>query len=248
MPDPTPDPQPDSAPGPPDAPGRTRPRSPRTPPGDSSPWIPPAQRSSAALLARVMGLRGPEGLEAARRLLEMVGGRVSRLALPNEGSGAQGPGGGLPRIGPAALDRLAAALELGRRAARETGPNLTRLRGPEDVVRLMAPVLRGLRHEEFHVVVLDARHRVLRTEVVSRGILDASLVHPREVFAPAITARAAAVILVHNHPSGDPEPSPEDRRVSEQMQRAGEILGVRVLDHVVIGDPGWRTVQVPRAT
>jgi DNA repair protein RadC len=117
-----------------------------------------------------------------------------------------------------------------------------RLRGPEDVVQFMAPQLRNLRHEEFHVIILNTRHRVLSTERVSQGILDASLVHPREVFAPALQARASAIILVHNHPSGDPEPSPEDRRVTRQMSEAGDVLGIRVLDHVIVGDPGWSTV------
>jgi DNA repair protein RadC len=119
------------------------------------------------------------------------------------------------------------------------------MRGPEDVVSLMGPRLRGLPHEEFHVVALNTRHRLLGCHRVSQGILDASLVHPREVFAPALERRAAAVILVHNHPSGDPRPSPEDRRVTEQMVDAGRILGIRVLDHVVIGDPGWGTVPLP---
>jgi DNA repair protein RadC len=118
------------------------------------------------------------------------------------------------------------------------------MRGPEDVVRLLGPRLRGLAHEEFHVVILNTRHRVLEVRPVSRGILDASLVHPREVFGPALEARAAAVILVHNHPSGDPEPSPEDRRVTRQMAEAGDVLGIRVLDHVIIGNPGWRAIPL----
>lgn len=113
-------------------------------------------------------------------------------------------------------------------------------------MRLLGPTLRALSHEEFHVLLLNTRHRVLGTRLVSRGILDASLVHPREVFAPALELRASALILVHNHPSGDPHPSPEDHRVTEQMAQAGEILGIRVLDHVVVGDPGWSSVPVRR--
>ncbi|MFN9213592.1 MAG: JAB domain-containing protein, partial [Gemmatimonadota bacterium] len=87
----------------------------------------------------------------------------------------------------------------------------------------------------FHVAILDAQHRLDRDITVSRGVLDASLVHPREVFREAIAERAAALILVHNHPSGDPTPSAEDRLVTEQLVAAGRLLGIPVHDHVIIG-------------
>jgi DNA repair protein RadC len=185
-----------------------------------------------------MGLREPGGVEIAGHLLARAGGRIARLPQALSDTARSG-------IGPAARDRLAAALELGRRATLESFPERPRMRGPEDVVAFLGPVVRELPHEEFHVLSLNTRHLVLDAHVASRGIVDASLVHPREVFAPALECRASAVILVHNHPSGDPEPSPEDRRVTEQMLDAGHILGIRVLDHVVIGNPGWRTVPFP---
>jgi DNA repair protein RadC len=103
--------------------------------------------------------------------------------------------------------------------------------------------LRDAAQEHFCVLLLDGRHRVLGEEVVSLGTLTASLVHPREVFRPALRASAAALILVHNHPSGDPEPSPEDRTVTERLGRAGELLGVPVLDHVVIAERGFRSLR-----
>lgn len=199
----------------------------------------PRNRPTAELVARVMGLRGSPGLHAARDLLGRAGGRVEDL----EHAGSRH----LVGVGSAARERLAAALELGRRMGVPRPEDRPRLRGPEDVVRFMAPRLRSLRHEEFHVVILNTRHRVLSTERVSQGILDASLVHPREVFAPALEARGSAIILVHNHPSGDPEPSPEDRRVTRQMSEAGDVLGIRVLDHVIVGDPGWSTVSSEQA-
>ena len=93
------------------------------------------------------------------------------------------------------------------------------------------------------VLLLDGRHRVLGEEIVSLGTLTASLVHPREVFRPAIRASAAALILVHNHPSGDPEPSPEDRTVTERLASAGDLLGVPVLDHVVVAERGFRSLR-----
>ncbi len=93
------------------------------------------------------------------------------------------------------------------------------------------------------VVLLDARHRVLRWEVISQGTLTASLVHPREVFRPALRAAAAALVLVHNHPSGDPTPSREDHEVTSRLVRAGEILGVRVVDHVIVAERGFCSLR-----
>jgi DNA repair protein RadC len=109
------------------------------------------------------------------------------------------------------------------------------VRSPRDVVALFAPRLEDLPVEEFHVAVLDAQHRLERDIAITRGILNSSLVHPREVFREAIAERAAAVILVHNHPSGDPTPSPDDRIVTEQLVAAGRLLDIPVNDHVIIG-------------
>ena len=95
--------------------------------------------------------------------------------------------------------------------------------------------LEGLTVEEFHVAVLDSQHRLERDVTVTRGILNSSLVHPREVFREAIAERAAAIILVHNHPSGDPAPSADDRAVTEQLAAAGRLLDIPVHDHVIVG-------------
>ena len=100
----------------------------------------------------------------------------------------------------------------------------------------MEPRLRDLPQEEFHALLLSARHSVIREVFITRGILDASLIHPREVFRPAITQSAAAIILVHNHPSGDPTPSAEDRAITKQLCAVGRTVGISIVDHVVIGD------------
>jgi DNA repair protein RadC len=100
----------------------------------------------------------------------------------------------------------------------------------------MRLVMRDLPHEEFHVLLLNTQNEVLRDLQITRGTLDASLVHPREVFRPAITEAAASIILVHNHPSGDPAPSAEDRSITTQLRDAGRIIGIDVLDHVIIGE------------
>ena len=109
------------------------------------------------------------------------------------------------------------------------------VRSPSDVYAAFAPRLEDLPVEEFHVAVLDAQHRLERDITVTRGILNSSLVHPREVFREAIAERAAAIILVHNHPSGDPAPSADDRLVTEQLVAAGRLLDIPVHDHVIIG-------------
>ena len=101
------------------------------------------------------------------------------------------------------------------------------------------PRLREFQRESFHVLLLDGRHRLIGLEAVSIGTLTASLVHPREVFREAIRRAAAAMLLVHNHPSGDPVPSIEDRDVTRRLQAAGELLGIRVLDHVIVAEEGY---------
>jgi DNA repair protein RadC len=138
---------------------------------------------------------------------------------------------------------LEAALELGRRLATRRLRVGDAVLGPEDVFRHFHARLRDAPHERFLVLLLDGRHRVVREVVTSQGTLTASLVHPREVFRPALREAAAALILVHNHPSGDPAPSREDREVTVRLARAGEILGVPVLDHVIVAERGWASLR-----
>jgi DNA repair protein RadC len=142
----------------------------------------------------------------------------------------------VPGIGPAKAAKILAALELGRRAAEEVRPERDRIRRAADVYEWMRLRLRDLPHEEFHVLLLNTQNEVLRHLQVTRGTLDASLVHPREVFRAAITEAAASVVLVHNHPSGDPSPSAEDRAVTRQLRAAGQLVGIEVLDHVIVGE------------
>lgn len=191
------------------------------------------------LLALLVGSGGKGGsaLDVAGRILGEAGS-VRRLAERGVEELVRIPG-----VGKATAARVVAALELGRRAGSATHDDRRRIRGPADVHRRMGPLLRDLRQEEFHALLLDSQHRVLRDVVVTRGILDASLIHPREVFRPAILETAAAVILVHNHPSGDATPSAEDRAVTRQLREAGRAMGIPVLDHVVVGDGTWASVD-----
>jgi DNA repair protein RadC len=138
-------------------------------------------------------------------------------------------------VGTARAVSIHAALELGRRMAAEERDDGAPVRSPRDVYRVFSPRLEDLPVEEFHVAVLDSQHRLERDVTITRGILNSSLVHPREVFREAIAERAAAIILVHNHPSGDPTPSSDDRAVTDQLVAAGRLLDIPVHDHVVIG-------------
>jgi len=177
------------------------------------------------------GSEGRSALDVAGELLRRAGGSLRRLS-----GSAAGELEAVPGVGPAVSARLAAALELGRRLAREGPTERARIRGPSDVYERCAPAMRDLAHEEFRVLLMNTQHAVTSELTVTRGTLDASIVHPREVFKAAVVESAAALILVHNHPSGDPAPSPEDRAVTDQLARAGRIMGIPVVDHVVIGD------------
>jgi DNA repair protein RadC len=192
-----------------------------------------AALSVRELLAILVG-SGSEGrtaVDVATDLLHRAEGSLRRLAgLPTPVLE------GVPGVGGAVAARVQAALELGRRLAREGPVERTRIGGPTDVYDRCAPTMRDLSHEEFRVLLLNTQHAVTREVTVTRGVLDGSLIHPREVFKVAIAESAAAVLLVHNHPSGDPSPSAEDRTVTRQLTGAGEVLGIPVLDHVVIGD------------
>lgn len=181
-----------------------------------------------ALLLRT-GHRGASALDLARHLRARYP-TVGELAdaTPHELAAIAG-------LGRAHAAAICAAIALGRRAdARELVAG-ERIGGSADVFRHFRAQLGGLRQERFHVVLLDGKGRVMRDLRVSEGTLTASLVHPREVFRAAIREAAASVILVHNHPSGDPTPSPEDVTLTARLRAAGDLVGIKVVDHVVIG-------------
>ncbi len=188
--------------------------------------------STTELIATILGSGGTRGsaIQCAQLVLAHAGGSLGRLATM--------PLAALTRVqgvGQARATAVHAALELGRRLSLEARDAGVPLRGPQEVAAIYAPRLQDLPVEEFHVAVLDAQHRLERDVLVSRGLLNSSLVHPREVFREAIAERAAAVILVHNHPSGDPTPSAEDRVVTAQLVAAGRLLDIPVHDHIIVG-------------
>jgi DNA repair protein RadC len=182
-----------------------------------------------ALVLRSGGMRGETAVDQARRLLAAFGGIAGMTRATLAELTLQ------VGVGVASGAALVAAIELGRRAARHRVDRGGVFRGSAEVFEYFRVRLGSLCKEVFCVLLLDAKHRKLREARISEGSLTASVVHPREVFAPAVRESAAAVILVHNHPSGDPSPSPEDLELTRRLRQAGEIVGIRVLDHVIIG-------------
>ena len=193
----------------------------------------PSALRTAELLAILLssGAGGRTALEVAETVYQSFGRSLRRLAAATSSQLRAIPG-----IGEARAVSIQAALELGRRGSQEVRMEDGRVSSPRDVYRRFELKLRDLRQEEFHILLLNSQNAVISDVMITRGILDASVIHPREVFAPALAEAAAAVILVHNHPSGDPTPSPADREVTRQLVNAGRVLGVPVRDHVVVGN------------
>ena len=185
------------------------------------------------LLAVILGhgFHRENALDIANRVLGMSGG-VHGLTRLTEGQLRRVPG-----VGPAA--QILAAVELGRRTLARSPAERTLFRCPQDVAAYLLPRYGGGSVERFGVVMLDTKHRVLRATVLSVGTPDASLVHPREVFRTAAAGAAAALVLFHNHPSGDPTPSADDVALTARLVDAGALMGIEVVDHLVLGDAAY---------
>jgi len=150
---------------------------------------------------------------------------------------------GIRGIGPSKTCQILAAVELGKRVCSGDFQSKPRIKAPEDIVEVFMPQMRNLKREEFRVCFLNTKNEVTADEVISIGSLNASIVHPREVFTHAVKRSAAAIILVHNHPSGNPEPSREDIEITNRLSESGLLLGIKVLDHVIIGGGRWYSLK-----
>lgn len=191
------------------------------------------------LLAIVLGQGMPRAnvLELANTVLAAVGGLHGLVrATADDLRRVRG-------IGPARAAQLIAAIEAGRRTLVRGRRERAQILSSRDVADLLVPQFGGRPVEQFGVVLLDTKHRVLRTSLLSVGTLDASIVHPREVFREAASGGAAAIIVFHNHPSGDPRPSPEDVALTRRLIRAGEMMGIDVLDHVIIAENRFHSLR-----
>jgi DNA repair protein RadC len=195
-----------------------------------------AQEILALILGR--GISGESVTVTSQRLLSRFGNlRGIADATLEELSDIKG-------IGPAKASQIKAAFELAKRL--EDPPESDKkpiVKTPEDVESLVRTKLKGKKKEYFLVLCLDTRGNLIKTSEVSVGSLDSSIVHPREVFKEALTASAASVIFVHNHPSGDPEPSEDDIKLTKRLFDAGDILGIDVLDHVIVVDNDFKSLK-----
>jgi len=189
-----------------------------------------ARLSDAECLALVLrtGGRGESAEQMAQRLLRQFAG-ISGLGRTSVRELAASS------VGKVRAAAIVAAFGLARRLAEECFRPGTQIRNGGDVAEVVRHTARGTRRENFYVVLLDVRSRVLGLHVVSTGVVDSAPVHPREVFGPAVREAAVAVVIAHNHPSGDPTPSAQDHQVTERLKAAGSLLGIEVLDHVVVG-------------
>lgn len=176
------------------------------------------------------GSRRESAVAIAGRVLEVTNG-VHGLTRATEGQLR-----GIRGVGPAKAAQILAAVELGRRTLSRAPSERALLSSPRDVASYLMPGHGSAPVEQFGVLMLDTKHRVIRATVLSIGTLDASLVHPREVFRAAAECRAAAVVLFHNHPSGDPSPSGDDLALTKRLVDAGVLMGIEVLDHLVLAD------------
>jgi DNA repair protein RadC len=189
----------------------------------------PGSLSSRELLASVIGT-GARGASVLAVADELLASGLHGLAARSLGELERVHG-----LGRAKSARVLAALELGARLASDRGQDAPALQSPAETARYLLPRYSSRPVETFGLLALDARHRLRREAVVSVGCLTASLVHPREVFQEAVVSRAAALVLFHNHPSGDPEPSAEDLALTRRLAAAGSLMGIEVLDHLVLG-------------
>jgi len=195
-----------------------------------------AQEILALILGR--GMKGESVMVTSQKLLSRFG-NLKDIANASIEELTQTRG-----IGPAKAAQIKAALELSKRLETDVNEKPRPiLKSPEDVAAAVKSRLKGKKKEHFFVLCLDTRNRLINNRLVSIGSLDTSIVHPREVFKEAVSSSAASVIFVHNHPSGDPEPSKEDVELTNRLAKAGEIIGIDVLDHIIVCNESYLSLK-----
>jgi len=189
------------------------------------------------LLAIIIGkgVRNKTALDLAKEIVNQVGS-LKKLSQKSVGEMAQLKIRGLGR---AKITAVLAALEAGRRSLSNKAEKKHRFQNPEDVYEYYYPLIGGLKYEVFKALAVDGQNKLINDQTISKGILDASLVHPREVFHFALNENASALFLIHNHPSGILRPSDDDLKITERICRAGEIMGINIIDHVIIAEAGY---------
>lgn len=195
----------------------------------------PGRLSEEELLAILLrcGRRGKSALSVAKDVIDGLG-------LEGLGTADMAALSAFPALGPVAVCEISAAMELGRRALKGKKRNI--YLKPEDVWRELSDI-RTRKKEHFVVFYLDTRNQEIKKEVISVGTLNYNLVHPREVFEPAVRNLSASVIVAHNHPSGCLDPSDEDISLTRRLCEAGKILGIELLDHIIVSGEGWLSLK-----
>jgi len=195
-----------------------------------------AQEVLALILGR--GVKGESVMVTSQKLLSRFG-NLKGIANASIEELTQTKG-----IGPAKAAQIKAALELSKRLEADISEKPKPIiKSPEDVAAVVKTRLKGKKKEHFFVLCLDTRNRLINDRLVSIGSLDTSIVHPREVFREAVSSSAASVIFAHNHPSGDPEPSKEDVELTKRLAKAGEIIGIDVLDHIIVCNENYLSLK-----
>lgn len=189
--------------------------------------------SNAHLLGIILGSGDSRGnknaVDLSRDLLKVFGGFYEMdHASVNELCQIRG-------IGTAKAVQIKAAMELGKRMAAQGSGTKTKLATARDFVEAYAPFLKSLKREIVKIALLDLKLQLIRDLTISEGVLNSSVVHPREVMIPAIKESAASLVMIHNHPSGDPTPSQQDIEITHRIKKTGEIVGIRLVDHIIIG-------------
>jgi len=198
----------------------------------------PQHLTEAELLGILLGkgMRKKTAIDLARELLDQYGPLQKLFSRsPGELTGVKG-------IGSAKAATLSAAFELARRVQSQGDPDKKSFKRSADVANHYLPLMRDLRKEIFKVLLLNRANRLIKEVTISEGTLDASIVHPRDVFREAILEPASGILLIHNHPSGNPNPSEEDLRITKQLVEAGRLLGIKVYDHIILAGGSYRSL------
>lgn len=188
--------------------------------------------SNAELLAIITGTgsKGQSAIDLSRNILSHFGGSLLKLSRADL-SDLQSIHG----VGQAKATAIKSVFTIARRLQGQLGQECFKIQAPETAADYLRPILSGKDQEEFHILLLGTRNEIVKDIMITRGLLDRSHVHPREVFRHAVQNGTAKVILAHNHPSGDPTPSKSDIESTKNLTEAGEILGIKVIDHIIIG-------------
>ncbi len=196
--------------------------------------------SNAELLAVIIrtGSREDTAVELGRNILQLTSRGISDLANISLEKLMKVKG-----IGKCKASQILSAIELGKRISYDSALGQARITSPRSIANIFMDDMRFLEKEHFRILTLDSKNQIISTEEISIGTLNASIVHPRDVFKAAISRNANSIILIHNHPSGDTEPSKEDIMVTKRLMEAGNIVGIRVLDHIIIADNRYLSLR-----